>query len=186
MAHGSSSGLSSLAVIYPQGCASWRSSGSDVRRRQRPPPPPRVMPASWLSCRRGVARDRSRDRDLVGTIALALINFPFKAAGPALRRLRTIATVTETLTAMSPALACGAHYRRPVQPRWRDFGWTALPVVAGRLGKATPAAQACFGQARSTVARVRQSSLCHGSRCCRCTPPSDRHSSARVSLDRGA
>ena len=65
---------------------------------------------------------------IVGAIALALINFPSKAAGPALLvDCEPSPTVTETLTAMSPALLAGLITVEPVQPPWRDFGWTALP-----------------------------------------------------------
>ena len=79
---------------------------------------------------------------MVGTIALALINFPFKAAGPALLVDREPSpTVTETLTAMSPALFSGLITVEPVQPH---FGWTALPVVAGRSGKGNTGCSSMF------------------------------------------
>jgi hypothetical protein len=58
----------------------------------------------------------------------ALINFPFKAAGPALLVDREPSpTLTETLTAMSPTLLAGLITVEPMQPRWRGFVWTALP-----------------------------------------------------------
>jgi hypothetical protein len=53
-------------------------------------------------------------------------------------------TVTETLTAMSPALLAGLITVEPVQPRWRGFGWTALPVVAGRSGKGNTGCSSMF------------------------------------------
>jgi hypothetical protein len=103
------------------------------------------LPASWLACRRGVTRDRSRDRDHGRHDRAGADQLPFKAAGPALLVDREPSpTVTETLTAMSRALLAGLVTVEPVQPRWHHFGWTALPVVAGRSGKGNTGCSSMF------------------------------------------
>lgn len=68
---------------------------------------------------------------LIGTVALALINFAYKGAGPALLVDREPSpTATELITAMSPALLAGLITVELTGPRWGDVDWTTLPGLA--------------------------------------------------------
>jgi hypothetical protein len=71
---------------------------------------------------------------LIGTVALALINFAYKAAGAALLVDREPSpTVTELITAMSPALLAGLITVELTGPRWGELDWTALPGLAAAV-----------------------------------------------------
>ena len=68
---------------------------------------------------------------VVGIVALALMNFSFKAAGPALLMDREPSpTVQELVISLSPALLTGLVVVELAGPRWADLDWTALPALA--------------------------------------------------------
>jgi hypothetical protein len=68
---------------------------------------------------------------VVGIVVLALINFSFKAAGPALLMDREPSpTVQELIISLSPALLTGLVVVELAGPRWADLDWTALPALA--------------------------------------------------------
>lgn len=71
---------------------------------------------------------------VLGIVALALINFAFKAAGPALLvDLEPSPSVSDLITAMSPALLAGLVTVELAGPRWHELDVTVLPglVAAG-------------------------------------------------------
>lgn len=68
---------------------------------------------------------------IIGIVALALINFAYKAAGPAILGDREPSPmVSDLITAMSPALLAGLVTVDLLGPRWKDFDWTMLPGLA--------------------------------------------------------
>jgi Branched-chain amino acid transport protein (AzlD) len=68
---------------------------------------------------------------VVGIVVLALINFSFKAAGPALLMDRKPSpTVQELIISLSPALLTGLVVVELAGPRWADLDWTTLPGLA--------------------------------------------------------
>lgn len=79
---------------------------------------------------------------VVGIALLALINFAYKAAGPALLMDREPSeTVQDLIASLSPALLAGLVVVQLVGPRWADLDWTALPGLAAAAiayGKGLP------------------------------------------------
>lgn len=76
---------------------------------------------------------------VVGIVALACMNFAYKAAGPALLLDREPSpTVQELVISLSPALLTGLVVVELAGPRWADLDWTTLPPLAAgvayRLG----------------------------------------------------
>jgi hypothetical protein len=68
---------------------------------------------------------------VVGIVALALINFAFKAAGPALLMdAEPSPTVQELVISLSPALLTGLVVVELAGERWARLDWTALPALA--------------------------------------------------------
>jgi hypothetical protein len=68
---------------------------------------------------------------VVGIVVLALMNFTFKGAGPALLMDREPSpTVQELVISLSPALLTGLVVVELAGPRWTDLDWTALPPLA--------------------------------------------------------
>jgi hypothetical protein len=68
---------------------------------------------------------------VVGVLALALVNFTIKAAGPVLLEDREPSpTVTELIIALSPALLAGLVTVELAGPRWSQLDWTLLPGLA--------------------------------------------------------
>lgn len=68
---------------------------------------------------------------LVGIVVLALMNFTFKAAGPALLMdAEPSPTVQELVISLSPALLTGLVVVELAGPRWADLDWTMLPPLA--------------------------------------------------------
>jgi branched-subunit amino acid transport protein len=68
---------------------------------------------------------------VVGIVALALMNFAFKAAGPALLMdAEPSPTVQELIISLSPALLTGLVVVELAGPRWADLDWTALAALA--------------------------------------------------------
>jgi branched-subunit amino acid transport protein AzlD len=68
---------------------------------------------------------------VVGIALLAMINFAFKATGPALLMDRQpSAAVQDLIASMSPALLAGLVVVQLAGPRWTNFDWTALPGLA--------------------------------------------------------
>jgi hypothetical protein len=76
---------------------------------------------------------------IVGTVVLAAINFAYKATGPVVLADREpTPTVTELITALSPALLAGLVTVELLGPRWQHTDETAVPglvaaAVAHRL-----------------------------------------------------
>ena len=67
---------------------------------------------------------------VVGVLALALVNFTIKAAGPVLLEDREPSpTVTELHRAVAGAAGRAGH-RRARGPRWSQLDWTLLPGLA--------------------------------------------------------
>ena len=70
---------------------------------------------------------------VVGIVVLALINFAFKAAGPALLMdAEPSPTVQELIISLSPALLTGLVVVELAGPGWADLDWTALPGARRR------------------------------------------------------
>lgn len=68
---------------------------------------------------------------VVGIVALALMNFAYKAAGPALLMDREPSpTVQELVVSLSPALLTGLVVVELAGPRWADLDLTALAALA--------------------------------------------------------
>jgi hypothetical protein len=68
---------------------------------------------------------------VVGIVALALINFAFKATGPALLMdAEPSPTVQELVISLSPALLAGLVVVELAGERWAHLDWTALPALA--------------------------------------------------------
>jgi hypothetical protein len=68
---------------------------------------------------------------IIGIVALAAINFAFKAVGPVLLVDREPSpTVSELILAMSPALLAGLVTIELAGPRWSTFDWTMVPGLA--------------------------------------------------------
>lgn len=68
---------------------------------------------------------------VVGIAFLAMINFAFKATGPALLMDRKpSATVQDLIASLAPALLAGLVVVQLAGPRWADLDWTALPGLA--------------------------------------------------------
>ncbi len=68
---------------------------------------------------------------VVGILALALINFAFKATGPALLMdAEPSPSVQDLVVSLSPALLTGLVVVELAGPRWGDLDWTALPPLA--------------------------------------------------------
>ena len=76
---------------------------------------------------------------ILGIVALALINFAFKAAGPAILADREFPPRAQSvIEAFSPALLAGLLVVELLGQRWALFDWTTLPgllaaAVAWRL-----------------------------------------------------
>ena len=71
---------------------------------------------------------------ILGTVALALINFSYKAAGPVLLVDREPSpTVSELIAAMSPALLAGLITVELAGPRFSDLDWTVFPGLAAAV-----------------------------------------------------
>ena len=72
---------------------------------------------------------------VVGIMALALINFAFKATGPALLMdAEPSPTVQELVVSLSPALLTGLVVVELAGARWADLDWTAmLPLAAAAV-----------------------------------------------------
>ncbi len=69
---------------------------------------------------------------VVGIVALALINFAFKAAGPALLMdAEPSPTMQELVISLSPALLTGLVVVELAGARWAHLDWTTLPALAG-------------------------------------------------------
>ena len=68
---------------------------------------------------------------VVGIAVLALMNFAYKAAGPALLMDREPSpTVQELIISLSPALLAGLVVVELAGPRWADLDWTAVLALA--------------------------------------------------------
>ena len=68
---------------------------------------------------------------VVGIVALALMNFAFKAAGPALLMdAEPSRGVQELVISLTPALLTGLVVVELAGPRWADLDWTTLPALA--------------------------------------------------------
>jgi ABC-type arginine transport system permease subunit len=67
---------------------------------------------------------------VIGIVGLALINFAFKAAGPALLMdAEPSPTLQEVVVSLSPALLTGLVVVELAGAGWRDLDWTALPAL---------------------------------------------------------
>ena len=68
---------------------------------------------------------------VVGIVALALMNFAYKAAGPALLMDREPSRgVQELVISLSPALLTGLVVVELAGPRWADLDLTAVAALA--------------------------------------------------------
>ena len=68
---------------------------------------------------------------VVGIVALALMNFGYKAAGPALLMDREPSPrVQDLVVSLSPALLTGLVIVELAGPRWADLDWTAVVALA--------------------------------------------------------
>ena len=68
---------------------------------------------------------------IIGIVALALMNFAFKATGPALLMdAEPSPTVQELVISLSPALLTGLVVVELAGERWVHLDWTALPALA--------------------------------------------------------
>ena len=68
---------------------------------------------------------------VIGIVVLALMNFVFKASGPALLMdAEPSPTVQELVISLSPALLTGLVVVELAGERWEDLDWTALPALA--------------------------------------------------------
>ena len=68
---------------------------------------------------------------VLGIGLLAMINFSFKAAGPALLLDREPSpAVRDVLVAFSPALLAGLVIVELAGPGWSELDWTTLPPLA--------------------------------------------------------
>lgn len=68
---------------------------------------------------------------VVGIAALALINFGYKALGPAVLGDREPSpTVQELVISLSPALLAGLVVVELGGQRWAELDWTVLPPLA--------------------------------------------------------
>ena len=68
---------------------------------------------------------------VVGIVVLGLINFTFKAAGPALLMDREPSpTAQELIISLSPALLTGLIVVELAGARWAHLDWTTLPALA--------------------------------------------------------
>lgn len=67
---------------------------------------------------------------VVGIVVLGLINFTFKAAGPALLMDREPSpSVQELVISLSPALLTGLVVVELAGTRWAHLDWTTLPAL---------------------------------------------------------
>ena len=68
---------------------------------------------------------------VVGIVVLALMNFAFKATGPALLMdAEPSPKVQELVISLSPALLTGLVVVELAGARWANLDWTALPALA--------------------------------------------------------
>ena len=68
---------------------------------------------------------------VVGIVALALMNFAFKATGPALLMdAEPSRTAQELVISLSPALLTGLVVVELAGSRWANLDWTALAALA--------------------------------------------------------
>jgi hypothetical protein len=68
---------------------------------------------------------------VIGIVVLAVMNFVFKASGPALLMdAEPSPTVQELVISLSPALLTGLVVVELAGERWADLDWTALPALA--------------------------------------------------------
>jgi hypothetical protein len=79
---------------------------------------------------------------VVGIAALAMINFAFKASGPAILGDRQPSErAQEVVVSLSPALLAGLVLVELAGPRWSEFDWTkivALVVAAVAYRRGLP------------------------------------------------
>jgi hypothetical protein len=67
---------------------------------------------------------------VIGIVVLAVMNFVFKASGPALLMdAEPSPTVQELVVSLSPALLTGLVVVELAGERWADLDWTALPAL---------------------------------------------------------
>ena len=68
---------------------------------------------------------------VIGIVVLALMNFVFKATGPALLMdAEPSPTVQDLVISLSPALLTGLVVVELAGARWADLDWTTLPALA--------------------------------------------------------
>ena len=68
---------------------------------------------------------------VVGIVVLAVMNFAYKATGPALLMdAEPSPTVQELVIGLSPALLTGLVVVELAGSRWADLDWTAPPALA--------------------------------------------------------
>ena len=68
---------------------------------------------------------------VVGIVVLAIMNFAFKAAGPALLMdAEPSPRVQELVISLTPALLTGLVVVELAGPRWAALDWTTLPALA--------------------------------------------------------
>jgi hypothetical protein len=68
---------------------------------------------------------------IIGIVALALMNFAFKATGPALLMdAEPSPTVQELVISLSPALLTGLVVVELAGSRWADLDWTSVAALA--------------------------------------------------------
>jgi branched-subunit amino acid transport protein len=72
---------------------------------------------------------------VVAVVVLAVVNFAFKALGPAVLGDREFPPrLRAAVDALPAALLAGLLMVDLLGPRWRDFDWTMLPGLAVALG----------------------------------------------------
>jgi branched-subunit amino acid transport protein len=96
---------------------------------------------------------------IVGVIALGLINFAYKAAGPAVLGDREFPPRAQSVVdALPAALLAGLLAVDLLGQHWRDFDWTVLPglalAVALRVGRRSHLLCIVAGVACTAVLRV--------------------------------
>ena len=68
---------------------------------------------------------------VVGIVVLAIMNFAFKAAGPALLMdAEPSPKIQELVISLTPALLTGLVVVELAGSRWADLDWTTLPALA--------------------------------------------------------
>ena len=95
---------------------------------------------------------------VIAVVALALLNFAYKAAGPALIGDRAFPErVQAVVDALPAALLAGLLVVDLVGDRWKDADWTALPglAVAGALALVRAPHLLCIAAGVLTTAAAR-------------------------------